>query len=114
MKILVYGAGALGSVYAARLGMADVANLARGPRLAELRRNGIRLHNAAEPRTTVSASMLVVENLSPEVHYDLVVELMHKNQLASVLPLLAADRRPPTVLVMTHNAYGRNRGGSWR
>jgi hypothetical protein len=41
----------------------DVAILACGTRLAELRRNGIRLPNAAEPRTTVNVSVPVVEHL---------------------------------------------------
>ncbi|MFN2110632.1 MAG: ketopantoate reductase family protein, partial [Anaerolineae bacterium] len=42
MKILIYGAGPLGSVFAARLhqGGHDVSILARGQRLADLREHG--------------------------------------------------------------------------
>jgi 2-dehydropantoate 2-reductase len=43
MKILVYGAGVLGSLYAARLADSgnDVTILARGQRLIDIRANGI-------------------------------------------------------------------------
>jgi 2-dehydropantoate 2-reductase len=47
MKILVYGAGVLGSLYGARLKQSgqDVTILARGQRLAEIRTHGIVLEN---------------------------------------------------------------------
>ena len=49
MKILVYGAGPLGSVFAAKLyqGGHDVSILARGKRLADLREHGVVIHNMA-------------------------------------------------------------------
>ena len=48
MKILIYGAGVLGSFYAARLHTAGhtVTLLARGQRLADLRAHGIVLEDA--------------------------------------------------------------------
>ena len=47
MKILVYGAGVLGSLYAARLQAAgqDVTLLARGQRRADLQQHGVMLEN---------------------------------------------------------------------
>ena len=47
MKILVYGAGVLGTLYAARLqdGGQDVSLVARGQRLADLRQHGLVLEN---------------------------------------------------------------------
>jgi ketopantoate reductase len=47
MKVLVYGAGPLGSLFAARLqqGGHDLSILARGQRLAELREHGIVLQD---------------------------------------------------------------------
>jgi hypothetical protein len=52
MNILVYGAGVLGSLYAARLRSAGhrVSLLARGRRLADLRRYGLALENAITGR----------------------------------------------------------------
>ena len=43
MKILIYGAGVMGSLYAARLKESgqDVSILARGQRLADIRERGI-------------------------------------------------------------------------
>nr|WP_245652929.1 2-dehydropantoate 2-reductase N-terminal domain-containing protein [Herbidospora sakaeratensis] len=51
MRILVYGAGVVGSQYAVRLHEAghDVSLLARGERLASLRRHGVRLAEAGSP-----------------------------------------------------------------
>ncbi len=47
MKILFYGAGVLGSLYAARLQEAgqEVSILARGQRLADIREHGIVLED---------------------------------------------------------------------
>jgi 2-dehydropantoate 2-reductase len=49
MNILVYGAGVIGSVYAARLQEAgyNVSLLARGQRAASLRTQGILLEDAS-------------------------------------------------------------------
>lgn len=56
MDILVYGAGVLGSLYAARLQEAGhaVALLARGPRRADLQAHGIVLDDAQTGRRTTT------------------------------------------------------------
>jgi choline dehydrogenase-like flavoprotein len=56
-KILVYGAGVLGSLYAARLADSenDVTILARGQRLIDIRSNGIVLEDVATRRQTTHA-----------------------------------------------------------
>ncbi len=107
MTILVYGAGVLGSVYAARLHDAGhtVSMLARGQRLADLWAHGIVLDDARTgARTTTRVS--AVERLAPDDAYDLVLVLMRWNQVAAVLPALAANRRTPTVLFMVSNPVG--------
>ena len=78
MRVLVFGAGVLGSLYAARLHRTgqDVTLLARGDRLA------------------------------PDNRYDVVIVLVRKPQLAAVVPTLQANRATPTVLVMVSNAEG--------
>ena len=52
MKILVYGAGVLGSLYAARLKESglDVSILARSRRLADIREHGIELEDSSTRR----------------------------------------------------------------
>jgi len=107
MKILVYGAGVLGSLYAARLQESrhDVSILARGQRLADIREHGIVLEDLnTGHRTTTHVN--VVEHLAPEDAYDLVVLLVPKNHVSEVLPALAANRHTPNVLFMGNNAAG--------
>lgn len=107
MKILIYGAGVLGSLYAARLAHAghDLTLLARGQRLAELRAHGIVIEDAATgQRSTTSVNL--VKQLAPDDAYDLVVVLVRKNQVSAILPILAANRQTPMVLFMVNNAAG--------
>jgi 2-dehydropantoate 2-reductase len=107
MKILVYGAGVLGSLYAARLKSAGhaVSILARGERAAELRTHGILLHAINKEKYTL-IPIDVVESLEPEDAYDLVIVLVRSSQTASVLPALAANRNTPNVLFLGNNAGG--------
>jgi 2-dehydropantoate 2-reductase len=107
MKILVFGAGVLGSLYAARLQDAghDVSILARGQRLVDIEQHGIVLEDAATGRRTATR-VQVVETLAPEDAYHLVLVTVRKNQLDSVLPLLAGNRCTPNVLFMFNNAAG--------
>jgi 2-dehydropantoate 2-reductase len=73
MKILVYGAGNIGSLYAAKLKNAggDVAVLARGRHFNEIRERGVLLQefvSGEETTTRVEA----VERLDPDDAYDLI------------------------------------------
>jgi 2-dehydropantoate 2-reductase len=106
-RILVYGAGVLGSLYAARLHEAghDVALLARGQRLADLRAHGVVIEDALTGERTTTPVRLV-EQLAPEDAYDLVLVVMRQHQVAGVLPALAANRYTPNVLFMGNNASG--------
>lgn len=106
MRILIYGAGVLGSLYGARLADAgqDVTLVARGRRLEELR-NGVVLEDARSGARTTTPVRLSSE-LSPDDAYDLVVVLVRKTQLRSVLPALVASRSTPNVLFMVSNPSG--------
>jgi 2-dehydropantoate 2-reductase len=107
LKILVYGAGVIGSLYAARLRDSgqDVSILARGDRLATIKAHGISLEDVLSGRRT-ETSISVVDRLSPEDSYDLVVVCVGRHQLPSALPPLIANRRVPSVLFMMNNAEG--------
>ncbi len=107
MKILFYGAGVLGSLYAARMHEAgqEVSILARGQRLADIRKHGIVLEDADTGQRTTT-HVKVIEQLAPDDAYDLVLVLMRKNQVSAILPLLAANRHTPNVLFMGNNAVG--------
>lgn len=107
MNILVYGAGVLGSLYAARLQDAGqhVSVLARGQRLQDIREHGIVVEDVLSGQTTTT-HVNVVEELGPEDRYDLAVVVMGEHQVAAVLPRLAANRQIRTVLFLHNNAAG--------
>ena len=107
MRILVYGAGPLGSVIAARLqqGGHDVSLLARGQRLMDLREHGIVLIDwETEERTVTRVN--IVEQLAAEDTYDLVLVVMRKNRALETLPMLAANQGTPNVLFLGNNFAG--------
>ena len=96
MDILMYGAGVLGSLYAARLQEAGqlVSLLARGQRLQNIREHGIVLEDVLTGQTTTT-HVQVVEQLGPEDRYDLAVVIMGKHQVAAILPQPAANKQIP-------------------
>lgn len=89
MKILVYGAGVLGTLYAARLHEAghDVALLARGPRLAALREHGVLLAEGDNPAVR-RVPVPIVEK--PSNGYDLITVFVRTHQVDAVLESLTA------------------------
>lgn len=106
-RILVYGAGVLGSLYAGKLTQAgyDVTLLARGPRLEELQRDELVLvDDATGDREQIPVR--VTARLAPDEAYDLVLVVVRKDQLPSVLPSLAANTCTPNVLFLVNNAAG--------
>lgn len=107
MNILVYGAGVLGSLYAAHLKESgqNVSILARGQRLVDLRKHGILIEDPITGKSTIT-HVNVVDSLMSDDAYDLIMVLVRKNQLIDVLPALAANRGSPTVLFMLNNAAG--------
>ena len=88
MRLLVYGAGVLGSLLAARLHEAghDVALLARGERLAALRRHGIQL---AEEDSPVVRRVPVPVVEAPTDGYDLIAVVVRAHQIDPVLESVA-------------------------
>jgi len=107
MKILIYGAGPLGSLFATRLhqGGHDVSILARGQRLQDLREHSIVIENAYTGEQTVT-HVKVVETLEPDDVYDLIMVMMRKNHAIQILSALAANKNSPTILFMMNNAAG--------
>ena len=107
MKILVYGAGVLGSLYAARLQAAgqDVTLLARGQRRADLQQHGVMLENVVSGQRSTTRVKLV-EELAREHAYDWVMVLMRKNQVRSILPALSVHRYTHNVAFLHNNAAG--------
>ncbi|UJF33954.1 ketopantoate reductase family protein [Paenibacillus hexagrammi] len=88
MKLLVYGAGVLGSLFSARMHEAghDVSLLARGERLAALRRHGVQLAEGDSPAVK-QVSVPVVEH--PANGYDLIAVFVRTHQVDELLGTLA-------------------------
>ena len=107
MKILVFGAGPLGSLLAARLyqGGSDVSLLARGTRLADLKQYGVVLRNWNTGKVE-SVQVPIVESFDAEVTYDLVIVVMRKNSALNVLPMLTQNKEIKTFLFLMNNAAG--------
>ena len=107
MRLLVYGAGNIGSLYAARLAQSshDVAILARGTRLEQIRRRGIELEDGVSGQRC-TASPAAVDRLDPDDAYDVVLVILPKHRIAEVLPALAANERTPSIMFFGNNAAG--------
>ena len=100
MRILVYGAGVIGSYLAHVLCAAgnDVSLLARGKRRDELEWDGLVIRHHLQRRTTVDHPH-VVGRLGPEDGYDAVFAVMQYQQMEAILDDLAACGSPLVVLV---------------
>jgi 2-dehydropantoate 2-reductase len=107
MKILVYGAGVVGTLYAARLQEAghQVTVLARNSRLADVRRHGLVLEDVVTGVRSVT-HISIVDRLYAEDSYDIALVAVRKDQLSAVMPDLASNTGIPTVLFMLNNPLG--------
>jgi len=106
MRILVYGAGNIGSLYAGLLSRAghEVSILARGERLSTIREAGIELEDFASGERT-TARPRVVEQLEPDDDYALILVAMGREHVLGVLPALAQNRTQ-SVLFFGNDAAG--------
>ena len=107
MKILIFGAGPLGSLYAYLLHKAgnDVSILARNEHYKYLKENGIVLINEFTQKEIVE-KVNVVDSLHEEDSYDLVIVLMRKNSIKNILPVLSNNKKIPNFLFMGNNTLG--------
>lgn len=92
MRILVYGAGVIGSIFAAKLHFSglDVTILARGKRLEEIQKSGIVLCNAKMNKTE-TARIKVINQLHPDMKFNYILVVMQKIQVDSVLESLSQN-----------------------
>lgn len=107
-RILVYGAGAIGGLFAGKLARAgfDVTVLARGAWATHLREHGLTLRDAL--RGTIETSHpRVIEELGADDRYEFVLVVMQRQQVDDVLPILARNTSPNVVFVVnTASGYG--------
>lgn len=99
MRVLIYGAGVIGSLYAALISeaRADVSVYARGNRLKELQMYGLRYKKNNEIRT---AKVSVLSRLLPLDSYDFILLAVRENQLHIALAELKANISPVIVTMV--------------
>ncbi|URZ00303.1 ketopantoate reductase family protein [Clostridium felsineum] len=108
MKILIYGAGVLGS-YAAyelnRIGH-EVTILARGSRYEEIKEKGLVIRHWIQRRTTVDKIKVVKELLSDD-YYDVTFIVMQALQVEAVLPAVSQNVRCPLFVFVGNDDKAR-------
>ena len=118
MRIAVVGAGAIGGYLGARLSLAgeEVSFIARGPNLAAIQANGMKLiaEDGAESRTTGARA---VENMREAGPHDTVLLTVKAHQVAAVAPELRHLCHPQTAIVTMQNGipwwYFYKHGGEY-
>ncbi len=107
MKVLIIGAGVIGTVYGAHLGAAGhaVSVLAHGARTAEVARDGLRARDVLADVLTESPAA-VVDRADAEA-FDLVLVALRRDHLPLVSASLARLSKHPLMLFFANNPDGR-------
>ena len=107
MKTLIFGAGPLGSLYACLFHKAghDVTILARDEHFDFIVSHGIVLLNEFTQEKVIE-KVRVVDKLTVEDSYDLVIVIMRKNSIKNVLPALSINKKIKHFLFIGNNAVG--------
>ncbi len=105
-RILVIGAGVNGSVCAVHLHNhgVDVTLLARGERFNEISKQGIIIENPFSQKRSVT-KLKVISELLPDDTYDYILVVVRRNQVPTLIPILAANDSP-NVVFMNNNLLG--------
>ncbi len=107
LKILVFGAGVLGSLYAGRLKQAghDVTVVARGQRYKVIKEHGIVLEYF-DTKKQFDVSVRVLDSMPKEEYFDFCLVPVQKLQLPSALDALKTNDQIPAFLFMVNTAEG--------
>ncbi|WP_010258634.1 ketopantoate reductase family protein [Treponema primitia] len=100
MRLLVYGAGVLGSLLAHLLlrGNNDVTLLARGMRKRGIDEQGLVIRHYIQRKITIE-KIKTIETLPPEDIYDIIFVVMQYIHLSAILPMLAENQSNIVVLI---------------
>ena len=105
-KILIFGAGVIGSVYAGKLALAGhrVSILARNNRLKELELNGLLL--SENGNKTPKPNVTVISELKADDIYDYIFVTLRKDQVKDALNILGKNQSKNFVfMVNTASGY---------
>ena len=107
MRILIYGAGVIGSFYASRFAKAglDVTVLARGQRLKELQGHGLWYRGKTR---THKVEVKTISELKPNDRYQFIFLTVRENQVEEALEDISKNKSPNVVtMINTIKPYGR-------
>ena len=116
MKICVYGAGAIGGYFGARLARCghDVTLIARGPHLEAMRKNGLRLISAGDDFTV---HPLCTDEPAEAGHQDYVIVTLKAHSVPAVAERMKPLLGPDTAVVPAVNGvpwwYFHKLEGPW-
>lgn len=103
-RILILGAGVIGSIYAARLANAgyDVTVLARSHRLAQIQQKGLLYF---EKGKVCKAHIHVISELTPDDRYEFTLVAVQYEQIEAALASLQ-NSNVGNIVTMVNNPYG--------
>ena len=106
-KVLFFGAGVLGSLYAAMMHNAgfEVALAARGARYRDLKEHGVVLKQFDTGEVTTTP-VRILEGMPEEEYFDYCIVLVQKNQLTGALEALKVNKSIPCFVFMNNTAEG--------
>lgn len=106
-RILIFGAGVIGSVYAIKFAEAkmDVTMLARGARLETLRHNDLQYNDKGVTR---SVKVRVIDSLDEDDIYDYILVPVRYDQIEGALAALQHNKSP-NIVTMTTTSVGYDR-----
>lgn len=108
MKILFYGAGVIGCVYATMLHEVgyDVTLMARGKRYHDLKEGNISIKDIQNSRQ-IRIRLPLIEQLDAADIYDLIIVTVRLDQVNSVIPVLS-ENASPVIMFMLNNPGGED------
>lgn len=106
MRLLVYGAGVIGSIFGGRLSKSghDVTMLARGARYEEIKSNGVVLRNGLTGKTESVQVNCIKELLAGNI-YDFIIVAVQNGQIDAILPVLR-DNTSKNLVFVVNNPLG--------
>lgn len=104
MKILVFGAGVIGTIIAAKLHKAgvDTTLLARGKRFESLQQNGVVVNDVMGKTRSVSKIPLT-DRLNTDDFYDVIIVTVRLDQLPSAIEILKQNKQAHALMFMLNN-----------
>lgn len=106
-KVLIFGAGTIGSYYAYKLNNANinVTILARGDRYNYLKENGVQLIDELTGEE-FSSKVRVINKIDPDEVFDYTLVIVRRNTLQAIFKLLSGLKNLKNIVFMGNNVSG--------